>query len=254
MNTNMNVSNQDSSIAVLKGKFIVIEGPDRVGKSTLINNVYNQLVDSSIPVIKMGFPDRTSVIGSFIGSILEDDDNKHVNINAMNTLFLAEMINAQSLIEEKLKEGYVVLCDRYYFSTYMYTIARCRLYLHPNEEDEATSLVDDLAEYMRIPDIVCVMIAEPEELAKREGYGSDNTETLAFQKEVIKSYETNIHFIRKYSNSVFYMNTRNYETPDLLAQSFVSQSIRQVTNLAKSPLLTRVMRVLADPKEEIMKL
>lgn len=52
-----------------KGKFIVLEGLDRSGKSSLAKSIQHHLT-SQMPTLLMAFPDRNTAIGKMINDFL----------------------------------------------------------------------------------------------------------------------------------------------------------------------------------------
>lgn len=54
---------------MIKGKFIVVEGLDRSGKSTITRHIQRKL-NAEAETLAMGFPDRTTKIGEMINEFL----------------------------------------------------------------------------------------------------------------------------------------------------------------------------------------
>lgn len=104
-----------------KGKFIAFEGIDGSGKSTQVAILADKLRDSGYKVHVTCEP-TDSPIGSVIhqimsGRIISDD-------KTIAGLFVADRLdhlqNPVNGICKKIDEGYIVLTDRYYFSSYAY--------------------------------------------------------------------------------------------------------------------------------------
>ncbi len=105
----------------MKGKFIVFEGIDGCGKSTHVKLLKNYLESKNI-LCYVTFEPTDSPIGSLIhqcmsGRIEADD-------KTIAGLFVADrldhLFNKTNGIIEKLNQGYTVISDRYYFSSYAY--------------------------------------------------------------------------------------------------------------------------------------
>ena len=57
---------------ISKGKFIVLEGLDRSGKSTLTHHI-SELLSSKQQTTTINFPDRTTSIGKMINDYLSNN-------------------------------------------------------------------------------------------------------------------------------------------------------------------------------------
>ena len=58
-------------ILKVKGKWIVIEGPDRIGKTTLISVMTQALSKANLKVLSNGFPRRETYVGEIIDKSLK---------------------------------------------------------------------------------------------------------------------------------------------------------------------------------------
>lgn len=103
----------------MRGKYIVFEGMNGSGKSTLAHCVSLALRDQGIPTANLVFPGRVSPPGRIIRDVF--DGQLQVNPNAMMWLFVAEGVDMEPQIEEKLEAGVNVICDRHtQFSGHVY--------------------------------------------------------------------------------------------------------------------------------------
>ncbi len=103
-----------------KGIFITFEGGDGCGKTTIINMLKEKLKSIGRDVLIPREPGAT-LIGEQIRDILLDRENK--NMTERTELLLYEASRAQNCFEvimPALKEGKVVLCDRFYDSSIAY--------------------------------------------------------------------------------------------------------------------------------------
>ncbi len=98
--------------------FLVVEGIDGAGGSTQSKLIKNFLEDKGFKVELIKYPDYSNAIGKAIKSFL----NRKFEINAevQFYLFALDMLKDKEKIERNLREGKVVLCDRYIFSTFSY--------------------------------------------------------------------------------------------------------------------------------------
>lgn len=103
------------------GKFIAFEGIDGSGKSTQMLLLKHKLEEEGYPVY-CTFEPSDNMIGSLIRSIIKGE--QHADNRTIAALFAADrlhhLLNEQDGILKKLHEGYIVLCDRFYFSSYAY--------------------------------------------------------------------------------------------------------------------------------------
>lgn len=101
-----------------KGKFIVIEGADGLGKSTLINNLKNDEEFNNMPVIYLNDPSSDIPIAKDIRAIRKSSTDKMCK----ETDLLLTLAARRELTKEikKCLEFANVVCDRYSLSTYMY--------------------------------------------------------------------------------------------------------------------------------------
>lgn len=104
----------------MKGIFITFEGVEGSGKTTQIELLENALEAKGLQVIKTQEPGGTK-IGAMIRKILLDSRNKE--IDPMTELMLYSASRAQHIkevITPAVKEGKIVLCDRFSDATVAY--------------------------------------------------------------------------------------------------------------------------------------
>ncbi len=103
----------------MKGKFIVIEGPDGCGKSTIAKNVYELLKKEGEMVILTREPGGTG-IGESVRSILLDI-NEPMSPRTEALLMAASRAQiVDEVIKPSLEKGTHVICDRYVYSSLVY--------------------------------------------------------------------------------------------------------------------------------------
>ena len=147
------------------GLFITFEGIDGCGKSTQIKLLTGYLDEKGRDYLLVREPGGT-VIGEKIRSILLDKENYEMSPAA--ELLLFEAARAQ-IVEEKIRPaveaGKVVICDRFYDSTFAYQgVAR------DLGEDVVISL-NDIATSGLAPDITFLLdLSVKDAFARRNGY------------------------------------------------------------------------------------
>lgn len=100
--------------------FITFEGPDGCGKSTILEEVYKNLVNLDFPVIKTREPGGTR-ISEKLRNIILDEDNKELTAVTESLLMAASRSqHVEELIIPAIKEKKIVLCDRFVISSLVY--------------------------------------------------------------------------------------------------------------------------------------
>ncbi|MBW2655957.1 MAG: dTMP kinase [Deltaproteobacteria bacterium] len=103
------------------GKFIVFEGIDGSGKSTQIKQISKRLKAIDYKVYST-FEPTDGPIGSLIRQMLSGKIS--TDQRTIASLFAADrtdhLVNKVSGIRHKIDQGEIILCDRYYFSSYAY--------------------------------------------------------------------------------------------------------------------------------------
>jgi dTMP kinase len=109
------------TIPMSRNLFIAIEGTDGSGKSTQARLLAERLTGQGHKVYTT-FEPTGGHIGKLLRSILKGEIS--ADQKAIAALFLADrldhLLNEEDGILKKLNQGYTVICDRYYFSSYAY--------------------------------------------------------------------------------------------------------------------------------------
>lgn len=103
-----------------RGKLIVFEGADSLGKTTQIEALYNYLAnEKKLNVYKTREPGGTN-LGSKIREILLNSEDK-IPPKTQLLLFQADRnLHYEDIIKPLLEQGFIILCDRGYLSTLVY--------------------------------------------------------------------------------------------------------------------------------------
>lgn len=104
----------------LRGKFLVLDGPDGGGKTTVGRLLARRLTDAGLPVVQCRDPGGTKV-GDRIRSVLLDFDLASMDIRCETFLFMASRAQlVAEIIRPALTAGKLVLCDRFISATCAY--------------------------------------------------------------------------------------------------------------------------------------
>ena len=104
----------------MNGKLIVFEGPDGSGKTTIIKKVKEILEKRDLAISYYREPGGTD-ISEKIRSIIIDNDNHLMDAKTEALLFASSraQLVAEKIIPD-LKEGKIVICDRFVMSSLLY--------------------------------------------------------------------------------------------------------------------------------------
>ena len=104
----------------MKGKLIVIEGPDGSGKSTQINIMRKYLEDKGFDVVETREPGGTK-IGETIRDIILDVENTEMDPVCEALLYAASRAqHVAEVIKPEIEKGKIVICTRYIYSSLVY--------------------------------------------------------------------------------------------------------------------------------------
>lgn len=103
-----------------RGKFIVFEGGEGSGKSTILEMIYDYLIENNINCIKTREPGGIQISEDIRKIIL---DTKNTSMDGKTEALLYTAARRQHLVERvvpKLNDGVIVLCDRFIYSSLAY--------------------------------------------------------------------------------------------------------------------------------------
>lgn len=167
------------------GKFVTFEGGEGAGKSTLIESIKAYFDKSNIQYLATREPGGVKVCED-IRNILKYSTQK-INDRAELLLFSASRAElVDEVILPNLKQGKVVLCDRFFDSTRAYQGYANGL------GDEYVMNITNFATSGLVPDITFLLDIDPVLAFKRKG-GSDKGDriearTLQYHQKVREGY------------------------------------------------------------------
>ncbi|MBU0464932.1 MAG: dTMP kinase [Proteobacteria bacterium] len=167
-----------------KGRFIVFEGIDGSGKSTQIKNISKRLEILGNKVYST-FEPTDGPIGSLIRQMLSG--KIATDQRTIASLFAADrtdhLVNQENGVCLKVDQGEMVLCDRYYFSSYAYHAQ----YIDMEWVIHANSLNADILR----PDVTIFIDVDPDicfERIKNSRNNFDMYEKIDVMKKVRANY------------------------------------------------------------------
>jgi len=176
-----------------KNFFVAFEGLDGSGKSTHVKLLAEKLKGQGLSIYTTAEP-TTSRIGQIIKDIFKHKmEADHRTIAALYAADrLDHLTNKTDGILKKLEEGYTVITDRYYFSSYAYH----GTHMDINWVINANSLSADLLR----PDLNIYIDISPEESMKRLNKVRDSIElyeSIENLKKVKEKYFEAFEMLRK---------------------------------------------------------
>ena len=168
-----------------KGLFITLEGVDGSGKSTQAVRLACKLEASGHEVVRLREPGGTSLSEKIRGLLL---DPSNVEMCPECELMLYEAARAQlvkQLIEPACRRGAIVICDRFFDSTYAYQAGGRRI------AEDIVEKANELGSCATVPDVT-ILLDLPVELSYRRATADRadrmEAEGQQFQQRVRDSY------------------------------------------------------------------
>lgn len=171
-----------------RGKYIVLEGPDGVGKSTLAAKLCEQLTSMGVNCVKVQEP-STSETGMRIRELLKSGCTNEAELYEM---FLKDRKEQEGYIKEQLYAGLTVISDRSFLSTLAYqtcyTVYQMLTDFLSNPEYRVSV----------VPDLAFILSCDHKELKKRlkgRGKAKDRYEKSKKLKAVVENYRVISNFL-----------------------------------------------------------
>lgn len=168
-----------------KGLFITFEGGDGAGKSTQIGKLMKYLQLKGFDVVLTREPGGTD-IGEKIREIILDPDNGEMDPVTEAMLYAASRAqHVSQVIEPAVKEGKIVICDRFVDSSIAYQGYGRKL-------GESVEIINTYAVREYMPDMTFLLKLKPQAGSNRiSGRDKDRIELEAqsFHQTVFEGYE-----------------------------------------------------------------
>lgn len=175
----------------MKGIFIVLEGPDGSGKSTMAKKIGDYYRGEGREIEFTREPGGTN-ISEKVRELILDNNNTEMDYRTEALLYAAA--RAQ-LVSEKIKpwlnEGKIVISERYVYSSLVYQGIGRGLGI------EEVMKINEFAIAGLKPDMVLMLDVNPEKGLKRKLVGGGDrleNEHVSFHKEVYEGYKSIIQF------------------------------------------------------------
>ncbi|GLI83641.1 thymidylate kinase [Rossellomorea marisflavi] len=184
---------------MMNGSFITVEGPEGAGKSTVLAVLAKRLEEDGVPVVITREPGGIK-IAEQIREVILHTENTEMDERTEALLYAAA--RRQHLVEKvlpALREGKVVLCDRFIDSSLAYQGKGRGIGMDAIEEINAFAIEDHM------PDLTLYFDIEPEEGLKRinQHKGREvnrlDLESVGFHHKVREGY---LELVNKYPNRI----------------------------------------------------
>lgn len=148
---------KDVNMSINRGKLVVFEGPDSVGKSTQVARMVTNLMAQGYKVLRVREPGGTEVGEQIREILIHQTMHPHTEL----LLFTASRMELiQNTILPALNEGTIVICDRFYDSTLAYQGYGRNLLAEVLELEKMIRAIIE-------PDFTFYLVASPETVATR---------------------------------------------------------------------------------------
>lgn len=184
---------------MMNGSFITVEGPEGAGKSTVLAVLAKRLEEDGVPVVITREPGGIK-IAEQIREVILHTENTEMDERTEALLYAAA--RRQHLIEKvlpALREGKVLLCDRFIDSSLAYQGKARGIGMDAIEEINAFAIEDHM------PDLTLYFDIEPEEGLNRinQHKGREvnrlDLESVGFHHKVREGY---LELVNKYPNRI----------------------------------------------------
>ncbi|KZE52138.1 dTMP kinase [Rossellomorea marisflavi] len=203
---------------MMNGSFITVEGPEGAGKSTVLAVLAKRLEEDGVPVVITREPGGIK-IAEQIREVILHTENTEMDERTEALLYAAA--RRQHLVEKvlpALREGKVVLCDRFIDSSLAYQGKARGIGMRAIEEINAFAIEDHM------PDLTLYFDIEPEEGLNRinQHKGREvnrlDLESVGFHHKVREGY---LELVNKYPNRIQVVDA----SPDVTAVSDAAYDI-----------------------------
>jgi dTMP kinase len=174
----------DPSLHSLCGKFIVLDGTEGCGKSTQVRLLVDALKNAGLDILTVRDPGSTR-IGEQIRAILLDPRHAEMSMRCEMLLYMSARAQMMAeLILPALREGKVVICDRFVSSTLAYQLGGDGL-----TADDIRAIANVVISG-RWPDVTILLDMPPDRSLARVQREKDRIEQrpLAYHEQVRRNY------------------------------------------------------------------
>jgi dTMP kinase len=208
-----------------KGKLIVIDGIDGSGKGTQTELLVKALRAEKIKVKVISFPEYSgNFFGGFIGHCLKEQYFNFVKVHPKiaSVLFAADRFEAKDKIEKWLRQGFIVIADRYVSANQIHqggkitNIKKRQEFIEWLDEMEYKVFKipkPNIVFYLDLPLKVALKLIKERDLIKKRNY-------LGHKKDV---HEKDVNFLKNSYKAAQWLskNQKNWITIDCVKNGMI---------------------------------
>lgn len=145
------LNNFPALVFYMKGKIIVVEGTDASGKHTQSKLLAEKLEKEGKEVAFFSFPRYETFFGKLVTKYLQGEFGslKEVKPELASLLYSLDRYDALSKIEELLKQGKIIVCDRYTASNVAHQAAK----FQGSDREKFIEWVESIESRLPMPDL-----------------------------------------------------------------------------------------------------
>jgi dTMP kinase len=175
-----------------KGKFVVIEGIDGCGGETQTKRLSSFFLKRKIDFITINHPDYKTPLGKIIDKHLYSKDDFPFEMQML--LYFIEIFQERSEIEKYLKQGKIVIADRYFTSTLAY---------QGKTEKQLKKLLDLEKLFPLIKPDLCIFLRISPEVSFKRKTEEKGDNLDRFEKDTSFLRENNRNYAKLAKNNIF---------------------------------------------------
>lgn len=195
----------------MKGKIIVIDGMDGVGKNTQVTLLVKKLKEEGKLVKSFSFPNYKNDSSFFVKKFLNGEYNDIENPYIISLFYsLDRGITFAREIKQFYDQGYIIILDRYYISNILYQLHNLETYSDKLLYIHFLGIVEINGCKLPKPNINIILYSRPEvsNLLLNNRYNNDDDKRDIYENiEMQNNVYSNIDFIDKYKDLISMKNT-----------------------------------------------
>ena len=185
---------------------ITFEGPDGSVKSTQAKLLKDRLEKDGHKVTLVHFPRYESPIGNFINKILKGEEK--IDFKAMQMIYVADQLDFQKELKEKLSNNEIVICDRYNIST----IAFYMSHYNCSVEEAINKVYNNWQVDLELPNLTFLLDTNGNIVSKRRE--EETFDILEKDKTLMNNVAKNLKEVTKFLDTNLFLNAEYIEADD----------------------------------------
>ncbi len=210
-----------------KGKLIVVDGLDGSGKATQTKLLIKKFKKNNYKVVTIDFPQYFSFFGQMISKYLKGEFGKAKNVSPYlcSILYAADRWQNKNKIEKWIKQGKIIICDRYVSSNQIHQGGKIKT---KEEKQNFLKWLDELEfKFFKIPkpDLILFLNVSykiSQKLINKRGNKKDIHETS--KSHLMAAQKQSLELVKKMNN---WIEINCVENDKILSEEIISEKIWQ---------------------------